>query len=87
LYGFDGPKATTTQSKFTDADSLFKAFFSAYGFDNKNDSSFFETYFQSGGIKFKFKEQKNANENKKEENLPPPGHQFKKVSMVTKKYT
>lgn len=34
-YGFEGPKINTTRYQYTDADSIFKNFFSAYNFDNK----------------------------------------------------
>lgn len=51
MYGFDGAKLSsgtgTNRYNFSDANDLFKTFFSAYGFDSSSDTSFFETYLKA----------------------------------------
>lgn len=49
MYGFEGPKMSTSAGnsyRFTDANDLFKAFFSQYGFDN-SENSFFNSFFEN----------------------------------------
>lgn len=56
LYGFDGPKATTMKYKYADADSIFKSFFSTYGFQSKADTTFFNSFFKNStnGASYKY---------------------------------